>query len=159
MSDGISREVGARRRCGDCNLCCTVMAVPDHEPDPKGAGERCAHACSRGCRIYAVRPQSCAEFNCAWLQGSVPKAYRPDKVGVVFMPDGPRMWGLVDPRRPDLWRQMRPWLGEVGRTVVPVLIAPAGGRPHTMFAHNGERTLPPDGDFASEDYLAAIPLK
>jgi hypothetical protein len=156
MSEGNSQEGGVRRRCGDCNLCCTVMAVPDLKPDPKGPGERCAHACSRGCRIYADRPQGCVDFDCVWLQGTVPRAYRPDKVGVVFAPEGSRMWGFVDPRRPDLWRQIRPWLEDVGRSGIPVLIGPAGGKPHTMFVHDGERRRPPDGDFPSEDYLAAM---
>jgi hypothetical protein len=132
------------------------MHVSDLKPEPKAASVRCAHACSRGCRIYADRPQSCIDFNCVWLQGSVPKAYRPDKVGVVFAPDGPRIWGLIDPRRPDLWRQIRPWLEDCGRSGVPILLALAGDKPHTMFVHDGERRRPPGGDFTPEDYIAAM---
>lgn len=54
-----------QRRCGDCTLCCKVMAI---EALAKPAGSWCAHCKpGHGCAIYANRPAECESFSCLWL--------------------------------------------------------------------------------------------
>lgn len=74
--------------CGDCNVCCTLMGVEELR---KPHGEACVHICPKGCSIYQFRPASCREFECLWLQmqareNPLPKAMRPDRCGVMFVP-------------------------------------------------------------------------
>lgn len=119
------------RHCGPCTLCCTVMGVVDLKPEPKPAGTRCPHECSRGCRVYQDRPKTCGDFECIWLQGAAPKAWRPDKVGFVLnahyvIPD--LLVVYVDPARPEAWRRVEPELQRMFATSGRVLIGPAGGR-------------------------------
>ena len=69
------------RSCGDCTLCCKVMAV---DAIKKPANKWCQHVCKAGCEIYEERPQDCIDFECGWLQGAFEDRDRPDKVKVVF---------------------------------------------------------------------------
>jgi hypothetical protein len=136
------------RRCGDCTVCCTLMGVPDLEPDGKLPGDRCSHACSRGCRIYAARPTSCRQFECLWLQGGLPKPFRPDRVGIVFSvtPDGEKIVGFYDEARPTAWHAMRAHLTAMGLAGAVTLVGPAGGKPLFMFGPDGEKARPPEAD-------------
>ena len=53
------------RACGDCTLCCKVMAI---EELAKPAGQWCRHCKpGRGCLIYDSRPAECSAFDCLWL--------------------------------------------------------------------------------------------
>jgi hypothetical protein len=74
-----------QRTCGSCTLCCRLLPGPELA---KGRNERCAHQCSKGCRIYARRPKSCAFWNCRWLAGD-DTGQRPDRAHYVvdMMPD------------------------------------------------------------------------
>lgn len=75
--------------CGSCTLCCTVMKVtmPDRV---KPAHEACEHCSTKGCGIYADRPETCATFQCLWLASqqdvrlALPRAMRPDQCGVMI---------------------------------------------------------------------------
>ena len=70
------------RKCGACTLCCTTLAVPELD---KPNGVRCAHLTDEGCGIYEDRPQSCRDFECAWLRGAGDGLYtRPDYTGGVL---------------------------------------------------------------------------
>jgi Fe-S-cluster containining protein len=70
------------RSCGDCTVCCTVMAVRELG---KPLRSRCEHLCGKGCGIYDSRPKSCREFECVWLQGHIGnEEQRPDKLGIMF---------------------------------------------------------------------------
>ena len=86
-------------KCGECTLCCTLLAVDDIQ---KQAGEKCVH-CDNGCAIYESRPDSCKSFYCAYAQmEKVNIALRPDKCGVIF--EKINDWvvlGSVDPDRGD----------------------------------------------------------
>lgn len=62
------------RTCGTCTLCCTLTYVPELD---KPERVTCEH-CGAGCRIYAGRPKSCADYRCAWLAGEMSEAMRPD---------------------------------------------------------------------------------
>ena len=51
--------------CGDCTLCCKVMAI---EQLAKPVGAWCSHCRpGRGCQIYPERPAECQTFSCLWL--------------------------------------------------------------------------------------------
>lgn len=73
------------RKCGSCTLCCKLLPVPELE---KPNNVRCVYQCSKGCRIYARRPHSCAFWNCRWLAGD-DTGQRPDRAHYVvdMMPD------------------------------------------------------------------------
>jgi hypothetical protein len=74
------------RQCGDCSLCCKVIAVTELN---KHAGEWCKHVKpnKQGCTVYDMRPESCQGFQCGWLLGWIPDEYSPRKARVVFMGD------------------------------------------------------------------------
>ena len=69
------------RECGDCTVCCTVMAID--KPDiQKEAGVTCRH-CVGGCAIYETRPSLCREYHCGWRQLPIlDDSWRPDRSGV-----------------------------------------------------------------------------
>jgi hypothetical protein len=78
------------RKCGDCTLCCKLLAVP---PLDKVAGERCKYQRhSKGCTVYHTRkmPRACGFWNCRWLVGDdTADQSRPDRSHIVIdiMPD------------------------------------------------------------------------
>jgi hypothetical protein len=72
-----------KRTCGDCQLCCEVLSVPD----TTAVGERCEHQCDAGCAIYRERPVPCATFLCGWRMGCGPESARPDRCGALLDPD------------------------------------------------------------------------
>lgn len=86
-----------KRECGDCQLCCRLLAVIDNEPWRKGkaidkpAGVRCEYQKHRkGCSIYADRPYCCKVWNCRWLvSDDTADQARPDRSHLVIdvMPD------------------------------------------------------------------------
>lgn len=69
------------RKCGDCAMCCEVFTV---EAVGLKQGDRCQHSTGHRCLIYQTRPDQCREFQCAWLQGAVPKPFKPNRVGAVL---------------------------------------------------------------------------
>lgn len=70
------------RRCGQCNACCIVMDTTAADPDAH-AFRACKHVCEKGCAIYDDRPEFCRTYRCGWLQGHLPAADRPDRVGLI----------------------------------------------------------------------------
>lgn len=84
--------MSAGRSCGSCTLCCKLFPI-DWPTDPpvgkpalkKEAGVLCEHcAAGKGCGIYEDRPISCAGYQCLWLMGFVPEAFKPDVIGGFF---------------------------------------------------------------------------
>jgi hypothetical protein len=65
-----------RRKCGACRICCVVLDV---EALNKKQDEACRHLCRKGCGIYSERPGACRDFTCAWLNGLLGPADRPDR--------------------------------------------------------------------------------
>jgi len=56
---------GGPRQCGDCSLCCKLLAIPELK---KPKDEWCPNfVAGTGCGIYADRPPSCRDFSCRWL--------------------------------------------------------------------------------------------
>lgn len=66
-------------KCGDCNICCTVMSIKELSE----AGKQCIHVCKSGCSIYDNRPSACEHFKCAYLTSGWKEEYRPDKSGIM----------------------------------------------------------------------------
>lgn len=73
----------ADRACGDCTVCCTVLAIDT--PDFKKPAETpCAHRSAGGCDIYDMRPHICRTWFCAWRRvAAMPDAARPDRSGLL----------------------------------------------------------------------------
>ena len=73
----------AARQCGECTVCCTVLAVDELKKPMRWA---CEHLACGGCRIYDERPTGCREFDCLWLRGAIgdDEGARPDRLGIVF---------------------------------------------------------------------------
>jgi hypothetical protein len=70
------------RTCGDCTVCCTVMAI-DKPEIQKEAGVTCRYCVAGGCAIYDARPGLCRDYHCGWRQLSVlDDSWRPDRSGV-----------------------------------------------------------------------------
>jgi hypothetical protein len=70
------------RSCGDCTVCCTVMAI-DRPDIQKEAGVTCRHCTKEGCAIYATRPSLCRDYHCGWRQLAIlDEGWRPDRSGV-----------------------------------------------------------------------------
>ena len=65
------------RDCGSCTLCCTLTYVPELKKPERVTCENCA----ANCTIYETRPQSCRQYECAWLAGHMSEDMRPDKAG------------------------------------------------------------------------------
>lgn len=68
------------RSCGDCQECCSVLAVLELGKPPR---QRCPHQCDVGCSAYENRPVDCRNFRCFWLGGLFGEEHRPDKCGLV----------------------------------------------------------------------------
>ncbi len=94
-----------QRQCGDCLLCCKVLAVAALD---KPANRWCLHANlgAHRCDIYEDRPEECRAFDCLWLKHDehtvpepeqfvvvLPETCRPDKINVMFT-DGDRLSGF-----------------------------------------------------------------
>ena len=106
------------RACGDCTLCCHVVAVAELDKPP---GIRCPHAqrCN-GCAIYPSRPAACRDFYCEWmLSTTLGREWKPDRARFALMvtvtghlsacvhPDFPSAW-----RRPAYYPTLRRWARE-----------------------------------------------
>lgn len=92
MTERLNDEL---RPCGDCMLCCKVMAIKELD---KPCDKWCQHAARGletvhkgadglvqigGCKIYDERPDVCRGFNCLWKLGVLPEEYKPNKIHAV----------------------------------------------------------------------------
>jgi hypothetical protein len=129
---------GNTRRCGDCQLCCKLLPMPELK---KAAGQRCRYQrAGKGCTIYPRRPPQCQLWSCRWLVQPEDTAdlLRPDRSHYVFdlvpdyitaTEDGERqnievvqVW--VDPDYPDAHRDpaLREYLAKLGERGIMALI-------------------------------------
>lgn len=93
----------ARRECGSCTSCCTLLEV---EAVGTSVNEWCKHCeAGKGCTIYDDRPQMCRSFSCAWLQGHLGDDWFPETSGLVvhFSQDAVNV--QVDSSYPDRWQE------------------------------------------------------
>ena len=100
------------RSCGDCTLCCKVMAIQEIV---KPAGQWCRDCKpGRGCRIYDSRPAECRAFNCLWLiDDRFGPHWRPAKSKMVLTASDDGLEIRCDPGFPDAWRK-QPFRSEIG---------------------------------------------
>ena len=137
--------------CGDCRLCCKLLAVPNDDGTILSAfGRWCQHAkAGIGCAIYHSRPEACRAFECSWLSSQrgqgpngeawdrMPPELRPDRCGVIFAPvdqvdPDHRLHVHVDPQRPMAWtrKDVKGWITRIVARGVTVVLSV--GEKHTV---------------------------
>jgi hypothetical protein len=101
------------RQCGDCTLCCKVMAI---EAFAKPAGSWCAHCKpGRSCLIYATRPDECRTFSCLWLlDDQLQQHWKPSRSRLVVTTSEDGLEVRCDPGFPNAWRK-EPFRSEIHR--------------------------------------------
>ncbi|MFD1704535.1 hypothetical protein ACFSCV_16125 [Methylopila henanensis] len=96
----------SERICGECTLCCKVMAI---SALGKPMGRWCPHcAPGRGCGTYETRPEECRTFHCLWLsRETLGPEWRPDRAKFVIYgsPERDALIVQVDPGAPSAWRR------------------------------------------------------
>ncbi len=130
------------RTCGDCTLCCKVMAI---EELAKPAGRWCGH-CNpgHGCRVYDSRPAECRAFNCLWLIDERFGAHwKPNKSKLVVTTSQDGLEIRADPGFAGAWR-VEPFHSEIRNLA-------ASGETHdvSVLVISGERMIlvAPNGEF------------
>lgn len=96
-------EGGSARRCGGCDVCCTLPDIPELK---KPLDTPCRFLRSGrggvGCSRYETRPAVCREYRCGWLDGLGEDEDRPDRLGIMWQPlqlkDGRPGLGFVEVR-------------------------------------------------------------
>lgn len=101
----------AQRHCGDCTLCCKVMAI---EALAKPVNCWCPHCGpGGGCTIYANRPAECATFGCHRLVNDLlGEAWKPNRSKPVLTTSDDGIEVRCDPGFPDAWRR-EPYASEI----------------------------------------------
>ena len=117
------------KRCGECTLCCKVMAI---ETLSKPAGGWCGHCKpGHGCLIHAERPDECRDFACLWLTDArLGPEWKPNRAKLVLTTSEDGIEVRCDPGFPDAWRkepyrnQIRQWAasGETHDVTVLVIV-------------------------------------
>ena len=117
------------RQCGDCTLCCKVMAI---EQLAKPASTWCPHCKpGRGCRIYPDRPEECGAFSCVWLVNELlEEHWKPSRSKLVLTTSDDGLEVRCDPGFPDAGRkaplrdELREWVlsGEALDMTVVVIV-------------------------------------
>lgn len=125
----MSEESSPGKACGDCTLCCKVMAI---EELAKPVGSWCPHCkAGQGCRIYPERPGECRSFRCLWLVNDLlDQHWKPSKSRFVLTTSDDGIEVRCDPGFPDAWRrepyrrEIREWAisGETRDVTVVVTI-------------------------------------
>jgi len=99
------------RECGDCTLCCKVMAI---EALAKPAGAWCPQCePGSGCQIHAKRPDECRTFSCLWLMDDrLGQHWKPSRSRLVLTASEDGIEVRCDPGFPDAWRK-EPFRSEI----------------------------------------------
>lgn len=99
------------RTCGECTLCCKVMAI---EELAKPAGSWCPRCQPRrGCVIYPDRPTECRSFSCLWLVNErLEQHWKPNRSKLVLTTSEDGIEVRCDPGFPDAWRK-EPFRSEI----------------------------------------------
>jgi hypothetical protein len=69
------------RQCGDCNKCCKWLyyTINGHVKHP---GKPCFYL-GDVCTVHEIRPQSCRDYHCAYIQGILPEWMKPSRSDVL----------------------------------------------------------------------------
>ena len=104
------------RQCGECTLCCKVLAL---EEPAKPANSWCPHCKpGHGCLIYASRPAECRAFSCLWLVNDLlDQHWKPSKSRLVLTTSEDGIEVRCDPGFPDAWRK-EPFRSEIQQWAV-----------------------------------------
>src|SRR5262249_38933793 len=104
------------KQCGDCTLCCKVMAI---EALAKPVNAWCPHCRpGKGGTIYAGRPAECESFNCLWLVSDLLEAqWKPSKSKFVLTTSDDGIEIRCDPGYPDAWRK-EPYASEIRKWAI-----------------------------------------
>jgi hypothetical protein len=96
--------LSSNKACGDCTLCCKVMAI---EAIAKPATAWCPHCKQgKGCSIYATRPAECRTFSCLWLiDDRFDQSWKPSSSRLVLTTSQDGIEVRCDPGFPDAWRK------------------------------------------------------
>ena len=123
-----------KKACGDCTLCCKVMAI---EELARPASSWCPHCePGRGCLIYAARPTECRTYSCLWLlDDRLDQRWKPSKSRLVLTTSQDGIEIRCDPGFPDAWRK-EPFRSEIQKWAV-------SGEAHdvTVLVITGERMM------------------
>jgi hypothetical protein len=111
-----NKAVSTNKICGECTLCCRVMAI---EALAKPASAWCPQCRpGRGCLIYANRPAECQAFNCLWLVNDLlDQRWKPSKSRFVLTTSEDGIEVRCDPGFPDAWRK-EPFRSEIHQWAV-----------------------------------------
>jgi len=106
----------SNKTCGDCTLCCKVMAI---EELAKPLSSWCRHCQpGRGCSIYSDRPAECRTFSCLWLiNDQLDQRWKPSKSKLVLTTSEDGIEIRCDPGFPDAWRE-EPFRSEIRQWAV-----------------------------------------
>src|SRR5512140_165049 len=107
----MTEEPSLGKACGDCSLCCKVMAI---EALTKPVGSWCPHCKpGHGCQIYPDRPRECRSFSCLWLVNDLlDQHWKPSKSRFVLTTSEDGIEVRCDPGFPDAWRK-EPYRSEI----------------------------------------------
>jgi hypothetical protein len=88
------------RDCDGCTECCHALSI-DAPTLTKPNGINCPNNCGSGCTVYAVRPNVCRDWYCAWrMSETLGDEWRPDRSGFIVeivmddLPEGFSLPGL-----------------------------------------------------------------
>ena len=117
----------SEKSCGECTLCCKVMAIETLE---KQAGAWCRHCRpGHGCQIHPERPAECRDFGCLWLTDArLGSEWKPGKSKLVLTTSEDGIEVRCDPGFPEAWRkepyhsQIRRWAASGEARDVTVLV-------------------------------------
>jgi hypothetical protein len=111
-----NKALSANKTCGECTLCCKVMAI---EALAKPASSWCPQCRpGRGCLIYADRPAECQTFRCLWLINDLlDQRWKPSKSKLVLTTSEDGIEVRCDPGFPDAWRK-EPFRSEIHQWAV-----------------------------------------
>jgi hypothetical protein len=103
------------RQCGECTVCCSGQLV-GHAYGNKFGPNPCVFLVEQKCAIYETRPQTCRNYQCAWLQGLLPEWMKPSKcnvlVSVEFDQDRKQFLKVMPKEQQDLTSQIIEHLDE-----------------------------------------------
>jgi hypothetical protein len=71
------------RSCETCTECCRWL-IGNSYGHTFGCGKSCAFKTKSGCSIYNIRPDTCQNYKCAWLQGLFPEWMKPNICNVLI---------------------------------------------------------------------------
>jgi hypothetical protein len=101
----------ATKHCGDCTLCCKVMAIEQLAKPVNAWCPQCRPG--RGCLIYPERPGECQDFSCLWLVNELlDEQWKPNKSKFVLTTSEDGIEVRCDPGFPEAWRR-EPYASEI----------------------------------------------